>query len=80
MSRDYFRGDTVSYVGTKYPELKAAVGHIDAQVAGHPGVYVVDFGSDAYTMPHHVLKPYVYVNKDGPQVLPIRRRKSEDEE
>lgn len=72
----------VVYIGTKFRDLSAAVGTVIAPVQNDPGKYVIDFGGDSYIMPETSVRPYLPTGKEdkGPQVIPVRRRRSDDDE
>lgn len=72
----------VVYTGNKFRELSSAVGTVVAPVQNDPGKYVIDFGGDSYIMPETSLRPYQPSAKEdrGPQIIPVRRRRSDDDE
>lgn len=78
----FMQYDRVEYVGSKFGELTAAVGYVVAPVQNDPGKYVVEFGGDAYVMSYQSIRPYRASGKDDrvPEVMPVRRRRSDDEE
>jgi hypothetical protein len=77
----YMQGDPVQYVGSKFNDLLSAVGFVVSAVDNDPGKYVVEFGPDAYVMSHQSIAPYRPNGKeDKSLVVPVRRRRSEDDE
>jgi hypothetical protein len=78
----YMQNDRVVYVGSKFGELTAAVGYVVAPVQNDPGKYVVEFGGEGYVMSYKSLNPYRGSGKEDkvPEVMPVRRRRSEDDE
>jgi hypothetical protein len=77
----FMQNDPVVYVGSKFGELSAAVGFVVAPVRNDADKYVVEFGPDAYVMSHTSLSPYRPNGKeDKSLVVPVRRRRSDDEE
>lgn len=78
----YMQNDRIVYVGSKRSDLSAAVGFIVNKVSNEEGVYVVDFNGDAYIMPESSLAPYRPTGRNDrvPEVMPVRRRRSDDDE
>jgi len=78
----YMCFDKVVYVGNKFSELRSSLGFVVAPMRNETGVYVVDFGGDSYVMSERSLAPYQQSAKDDRsiEILPVRRRRSDDEE
>lgn len=78
----YMQDDRVVYIGEKFPELRAAVGFIVSPMGNQPDVYVVDFGGEGYVVSYKSINPYKPTGADDkvPTVMPVRRRRTEDEE
>lgn len=80
------QSDLVRYIGNK-PSLKKSnvkKGEVLAQMGNEPGVYVVEFGDDAYVVREDELTRYVATAQDLDQakvaeVVQKKRRRSEDE-
>jgi hypothetical protein len=86
----FMRGDLVRYCGSKFAgDLKkngVRSGEILTRIPNEEGVYVVEFGDEAYTMSEGSLTLYVPSKQDlDPSVKEAevvqkkRRRQSEDE-
>lgn len=84
----FMRGDLVRYVGSKFAgDLKkkeVRMGEILTRIPNEEGVYVVEFGDDAYTMSEGSLVRYepkkdLDPSAKDPEVVQKRRRRSEDE-
>jgi len=52
----YFMGDKVSYIGSKFKNLK--MGTIISRVQNQTQTFVVDFGEDAYVIHEKLLTKY----------------------
>jgi hypothetical protein len=83
----FMQGDVVRYVGKRALKNETKRGEVLAPMGNEPGVYVVEFGDDAYVMPEASLRTYVATQQEletatkEPEVVQKkkRRRQSDDE-
>lgn len=82
----FMQGDVVRYVGRRALKNDSKRGEVLAPMGNEPGVYVVEFGDEAYVMPEASLTRYVASLQDVEQaakateVVQKKRRKHSDEE
>ncbi len=82
----FMQGDTVRYVGKRALKNESKRGEVLAPMGNEPGVYVVEFGDEAYVMPESSLARYVATLQDleqaakATEVVQKKRRKHSDEE
>lgn len=83
----FMQGDVVRYVGQRALKNESKRGEVLASMGNEPGVYVVEFGDEAYVMPESSLARYVPSTQEleaaakEPEVLQKKkRRRSPDEE
>lgn len=79
----FMQGDAVRYVGKKARKTSGR-GEVLAPMGGETGVYVVEFGDDAYVCREAELTRYVATAQELEQakteVVQKKRRRSADEE
>lgn len=84
----FMQGDIVRYTGNK-PSIKKnenGRGEVLAQMGNENGVYVVEFGDNAYVLPESSLTKYVATAQDSEQakraaeVVQKKRKRHNDEE
>ena len=81
----FMQGDVVRYVGRRALKNDSKRGEVLAPMGNEPGVYVVEFGDEAYVMPEASLTRYVASLQDVEQaakateVVQKKRRKHSDE-
>lgn len=84
----FMQGDIVRYSGNK-PSLRKSDtkrGEVLAQMGGEKGVYVVEFGDNAYVIPEGELTRYVATAQDldqsqkSAEVVQNKRRKHSNQE
>jgi hypothetical protein len=82
----FMQGDTVRYIGRRALKNESKLGEVLAPMGNEPGVYVVEFGDEAYVMPESSLARYVATPQDleqaakATEVVQKKRRKHSDEE
>lgn len=79
----FSRDDRVVYTGQKFAkELSGKIGFVVAPVDKDPGVWVIDFPEDSYTMSEGLLEKYRPAVKDdnAPEIHTRRKRKHHDED
>jgi hypothetical protein len=82
----FMQGDTVRYVGRRALKNESKRGEVLAPMGNEPGVYVVEFGDDAYVMPEASLAKYVPSVQEleaavkEPEVVQKKRRRSPEDE
>lgn len=83
----FMSGDTVRYVGDKLSLKKGETrGEVLAPISNEPGVYVVEFGVDAYVVPEAELTRYAASKQEleqaakEPEVFQKKRRRNAEED